>query len=394
MSTADGEAIVVTVPSQSGLACMRSLEPRGVRTIAVLEDPRAPAFCSRHCNEHVVSPDPTDDLLGYRDTLLELASRADVETIVPTRDQDTYVLARYRDRFAEHVATPWPTLETLRQAQDRYRLAAAAEAAGVPVPTTELLSEETDWTRGRRIVKPRFSVVGDAYVDGFPESECFEPPSTRYVEQGTNPDVAAIEAELRHTPVVQEFVPTEHEYVFDALCDHGETLATFQHRQIRANEYHGGASACRESVAWDRLDELGRRLLEHLDWHGLACIEFMKDANTGDLKLTEINPRLWASLPLTVRAGADFPLYYWALATGRRDLIETEYTTGVVSHHLASEYNYLRSVRRDRHPLVDRPPLGRAIWTVIASIATTPHFDDFDLTDPCPFVRTVLNTVG
>jgi predicted ATP-grasp superfamily ATP-dependent carboligase len=362
-----------------------------VRTIAVLEEAQAPAFCSRYCNESVVSPDPTNNLIGYRDTLLGLANREDVRTIVPTRDQDAYVLSRYRDMFKERVATPWSNLETLRQAQDRYQLADAAESAGVPVPETKLLSEVTDWSNSRRIVKPRFSVVGDAYVEETPPEECFEPPSTRYLEPGVRPDVESIEAELRHTPIVQEFVPTKYEYVFDALYDNGEALATFQHRQIRANEYHGGASAYRESIAWDRLDELGRRLLDHLEWHGLACIEFMEDAQTGELKLTEINPRLWASLPLTVRAGADFPLYYWMLAMGREERIQPGYDTGVASHHLASEFNYLRSIVRDDHPLVERPSLPRAIRTVLTSMITDPCFDDLDPTDPCPFIRTVLN---
>jgi len=50
-----------------------------------------------------------------------------------------------------------------------------------------------------------------------------------------------------------------------------------------------------------------RDLLDWLDWHGLACIEYIGDADTGEFVLVEINPRMWQSLAGAVAAGADFP---------------------------------------------------------------------------------------
>jgi hypothetical protein len=174
-----------------------------------------------------------------------------------------------------------------------------------------------------------------------------------------------------------------------ALYDHGEPLVTFQHRQIRGNSYVGGGGVFRRSVYVPRLETVARKLLDHLDWHGLACIEYMRDAETGEFVLTEINPRMWQSLPATVRAGADFPYDYWLLASGRPEAIDPSYEVGSASHLLKGELGYLRSIGRDDSPLVARPSLLREALSVAGTCLTDPQFDHLRLDDPGPFARTV-----
>jgi predicted ATP-grasp superfamily ATP-dependent carboligase len=194
---------------------------------------------------------------------------------------------------------------------------------------------------------------------------------------------------MHHDPIVQEFVEASGQYVFAALYDEGEPLATFQHRQLRGNSYTGGGGVYRETIADPELEAVGRRLLDHLDWHGLACIEYMKDAETGAYKLAEINPRLWQSLPCAVRAGADFPSYYWLAATGRADEIDPTYEVGVRTHMLHGELGYLQSVRSDTSPFHQRPSLPREALAVASSCLTSPNFDTFRVDDPRPFLRGV-----
>ena len=57
------------------------------------------------------------------------------------------------------------------------------------------------------------------------------------------------------------------------------------------------------------LDSIGRALLDELDWHGLASVQFIEDATTDEYKLMEINSRFWASVSCAVKAGLDFPYY-------------------------------------------------------------------------------------
>lgn len=388
----DESIVVPAVGAASSISCLRSLGRRGIHTIAVSERGSAPGFRSRYCDEAIVVPSPAEDLIGYRDALLSLARRDDVRAIAPIREADVYVLSAYYEEFAEHIAPVWPSFETLRDAHDRIRLVEAATEAGVSVPETRLLSETEDWDR-ELIVKGRYAAHADGYVESLSPADFVDSGPTRYLEPGIEPDRDAIRAEMGHDPIVQEYVPGA-EFAFWALYDHGEAVATCQRNRIRGFKYSGSASIYRESVRIPELEAAGRALLDALDWHGLAAVQFMRDANTGEFRLMEINPRFWLSLPCAVQAGADFPYYYWRLAGGESIRIDAAYEVGVGTHLLRGEATHLHSILREDYAFVPRPSFSATFREVVRSIYEQPNFDLLSLDDPGPFVRDALNTAA
>ena len=383
-------AVVLAVDSASTTACLRSLGCQGVHTIAASEDETVPGFASRYADETVVTPAPAEDLAGYADSVLALARRPGVEAILPTREEDVYVLSKHRSAFEPHVTTLWPPFETLERAHDRVRLVEAARSVGVSVPETQLLSEVDDWDQNL-IVKGRYAVLAPAYVDGL-SGQAHDVASPRYLEPGIEPDREALVREFGHVPIVQEYVPGD-EHSLWALYDRGEPVLTCQMHQHRAWKYPGGTSTYRETVADPDLEAAGRAVLDELDWHGFASVQFMRDEQTGEFRLMEVNPRVWASVPCAVRAGADFPRAYWQLANGAGGRVDGEYETGFATHRLRGEAVYLYSVLAHEHAYVDPPPFGSSLREVLASLSTQPHFDYLTLDDPGPFVRDVWNTV-
>jgi predicted ATP-grasp superfamily ATP-dependent carboligase len=338
--------VVPAIAAGSSLACIRSLGRRGIPVIAAGESPDSPAFTSKYVSERVPLPPPTEDLDGYRDGLLSLAERPDVETIVPLREPESYVLSEHREEFAEHVGAPWPDAETMESARDRKRLFRRAQEADVPIPETALLTEWDDWSE-----------------------------------------------EMGHVPIVQECIPDGTEYGFFALFDHGEPVVTFQHRRVRSYTYSGGASVFRESVSNPNLHEHGVRLLSALDWHGPAMVEFRRDPRDQRFKLLEVNPRFWGSLQLAVHAGVDFPHRYYQLANGVRKP-DYGYTVGTGSHILRGELVYLVSLLRDDYEHVERPSVPLEVARVLLSLCTDPNFDYLSMDDPEPFRRDIVNLVS
>lgn len=388
--THHGESVVVpAVSPPHSLACLRSLGRRGIHTIAVCEQPATPAFGSRYCDEKFVVPSPTDNLTKYKDALLSLASRDDVRTIIPMREEDVYVLSKYRSEFAEYLTPLWPPFETVRTVHDGARLAATAKTVGVPVPATQLLDEVEQWDR-KRIVKARYALLTDDYVASGRPERYRSPNPVHYLEPGVEPDQAAIQAEMDHTPIVQEYVPGD-EYAVWALYDHGEPVVTCQKHQLRARSYAGGTSIYRETAYDPELEEMGRTLLNHLDWHGFASVQFKQDATTGEFILLEINPRAWVSLSCPIQAGVDFPYYYWQVAGGEDIHGETNCKLGVGTHDLAGEMMYLRSILREDNPFVEPPSLSTALWDVASSLCTQPHYEHLVHDDPRPFARIIRN---
>lgn len=192
---------------------------------------------------------------------------------------------------------------------------------------------------------------------------------------------------MRHDPIVQAFVPKDGEYMVGARCEHGDVLASFQHRQVRGNGYTGGGGVYRRSMYDPALERVARDLLAELEFHGLACIQYMRHADTREFVLTEVNPRLWQSLPSTVHAGADFAWYYWLAATGRKDRINDDYEMRVGAHLLHGEVGHLASVLTEDSPHVDRPPLAGTAWRILASGGAEPRFDYLRADGPGPVSR-------
>ncbi|MFC4357727.1 carboxylate--amine ligase [Halobium salinum] len=390
MTHVNTEAAVVPASRYPhGYASVRSLATRGIRAVAAVANPTLPVTTSRFCDEVVTVP-PSYDLVPYRDALLDLAARPDVRTILPHRPQDPYVLSKHADAFDPHVDLVVPPFETLRTVHDRKRLMEVVSDAGVSVPETRLLDEAAGWETDR-IVKSRYNLLAAEYVDSFTPTDSRIVKTVKHLPAGESVDVDALCEKMGHVPIVQEYVAGADEYVFGALYDRGEALATFGHRQLREDSYAGGGGVYRESVRSPELDAAGRRALDALDWHGLACLEFVEDAETGEFTLVEINPRMWQSLATAVRAGADFPYWYWLLATGRSDRIDPDYRVGVGTHYLYGELEHLVSVLREDSAFVARPSVLGTVASIARSWVERPQFDDFHLDDPSPALRQVRN---
>jgi len=392
--TVDTQSVCIPTGIDSkSYSCVRSLAEKGVRTILAAGYNGVTAGASRFCDEEIIIPSPEQDILGYKDGLLDIVSRPDVKTIIPVQSYDPYIFATYYDEFAEHVSLVVPRSELLLDVTDRMRLATVAQNAGVAVPKTRLLTDVDDWG-GEQIVKSRHNLLTLSTVDSFGPGDVEAVKEVIHLQPGDEPDVDRIVEQMKHVPIVQEFIRSSDEYVFGALYNHGEPLATFQHRQIRGDSYRGGGGVYRETVDIPELEAAGRQLLGELEYHGLACIEYMKDAETGEFVLTEINPRMWQSLPCAVQAGADFPYYYWLTALGRADEINHDYEIGVGSHLLYGEVGYLLSILREDSPLVDRPSILRELQAVLRSCYEMPRFDNLRADDPRPFIRGVRQVLN
>lgn len=106
-------------------------------------------------------------------------------------------------------------------------------------------------------------------------------------------------------PIVQEFVKGKGVGFF-AFYQNGSLKRYYLHRRIRETPHTGGSSTAAETIEHPKAFELGKKLLDDLKWHGPAMVEFKENVETGELKLMEINPKLWGSLELGLAAGVNF----------------------------------------------------------------------------------------
>lgn len=94
---------------------------------------------------------------------------------------------------------------------------------------------------------------------------------------------------------------------FFALYQDGSCKRMFMHQRLRETPSSGGSSWAAKGIRNPELAKSGLRLLDSLDWHGPAMVEFKLDQISGRPSLMELNPKFWGSLDLAIESGVDFP---------------------------------------------------------------------------------------
>ena len=382
--------LVTDAGGNHALAVVRSLGGRGLDVIAAGCEAIDQAGFSRYCSGRVRYPSPRRDLGAFQEWLLRLLDEKRPQLLMPMTECTLVALAPLREEIEASVGlAPLPATASLAVAFDKRATLDLADSHNVRAPKTVVVHDldELDDLRGQvtypAVIKPRRSefVTSDGRVlEGGPVEYCAAPD--RLCEL-----YASVHARAPY-PLIQEFIPGEG-YGVSVLYDHGRLRALFAHRRLRMIRPTGSGSSLRESIAPpDDMVAPARRLLEALDWHGVAMVEFKRDDRDGTAVLMEINGRFWNSLPLAVASGVDFPFLIYRLATEGRCPERLDYRVGVRGRWLAGDLQHLAAVLRGRPPGWSGPYPGR--WRSLVDFVKPGgkdlHFDDLWLRDPAPFV--------
>lgn len=325
--------------NRASLALTRAL---GARHRVIVGGARHPSLASvsRFCHAGFSYPSPARHEESFLGALEEVVRARKVDLLIPVTDITTFLVAEQRHRFEPACRVPLPPLQTLRLAADKAAMVRMAGELSVPVPASAYVAHRGDAppSFGRAlfplVVKPARSRVRTA--DGWVST------SVTYAR-----DPADLAAKLARLPaesypvLLQERVPGEGMGIF-ACYDRGRCIALFSHRRLREKPPSGGVSVLRESAALDPdASRYATQLLDRLGWHGVAMVEFKRDARNGAPRLMEINGRFWGSLQLAIDAGVDFPGMLLDIGNGDARPLTASYRVGVRSRWLWGDFDAL-----------------------------------------------------
>ena len=306
MSTAT--SAVVYPDNLAALAVCRGLGVRGIPVTILSSDRTSPGQYSRY-GQRVASPGLANDEKTFID-FLETFGRAQRRRPVLYLTDDTSLVAvhRHRARLEElyrFPLSPWPVLERLLFKDTLYD----ALDGVVPVPRTRIPTSEADLADvldavgAPALVKPRLRCVqGDEQLAARPFERLFGAKAVRVRT------LAELTATYRRataegfTLVVQEEVagPVSalHSVGLYAAARGGVPVVFTSRKLAQVPEDFGDGLVVRASWAPDIIP-LAIKAVAHLNFYGIADIEFKRDAVTGAFKLLDINPRpwLWMNLP-------------------------------------------------------------------------------------------------
>lgn len=371
---------------EASLAVVRSLGRRNLRVHVGSRDACSLAGLSRFCRSHFRYPDPLQNLRGFTDFLLEYLAKNPLDLVVPVTDVTIVPLMGVRGLFPEKTVLAMASDQALEIAFSKIRTFEIASRLGIPTPrsaTVHDMSETTEALRTFRyplVVKPDRSRIWGS--DGVGHRL-----TTVYVRSRLELEKTLSEL-LFHGPVLlQEFIHGES-VGLGTLTTQGRLLFTFQFASFHEIPATGGTSTFRTSEKKEGiLQEYAAALLNALSWDGVAHVEFQREKGTGALYLMEINGRFWASLPLAVASGADFPAFLWDLMVDGRRQFPAEYVEGVRARQLLGEWEWFKEAwfRADRVlDLVTLPHRRTVFREALGIFDLTARIDTFDREDLLP----------
>jgi predicted ATP-grasp superfamily ATP-dependent carboligase len=245
------------------------------------------------------------------------------ESLIPGNDVALTAIVDNFDRLRKLFKIACPQPDVVRRVLDKNLTLQLARDCGVPVPKMILVRNSADvpgLVRGFTlpcVLKPAVKH----------RTEEFKTCTIRSLD-----DLDRLSSESgKFSPplLLQEFCPGVGVGV-ELVIHNGECLAAFQHRRLKELPYGGGVAVMAVAEAVDPvLLRHSTRLLQALNWNGIAMVEFRVDPATGAAVLMEVNGRIWGSISLPVLAGMDFPLYQWQLLQGEAPTIPAQYAVGM-----------------------------------------------------------------
>lgn len=186
--------------------------------------------------------------------------------------------------------------------------------------------------------------------------------------------------------LIQRYVPGTGAGVF-TLFWRGRPVCWFAHRRLLERPPWGGVSVLCESVAVDPvLQELSLRLLNHVQWSGLAMIEFRVTPG-GSAYLMEVNGRPWGSMQLAIDCGVDFPWLLYCCAQGIPFDAPATYEQGRRLHWTLGDLDRLLIQLRGRADSGQRAGRLREIAAFVGRTFRYAHRSEvFRISDPLPGV--------
>lgn len=296
--------LVLDANQRSALAVTRSLGRIDQYRITTADSTEsALAGCSRFSSHYLQSPSAEHAPNEYLAWIEKIQNTNQFDLIIPVTEITSQLLLMRKDLLPS-VKLPFAPYETVMQLADKGNLVESALRLGVPCPQSQRFAcareLETANIKFPIVLKPCLSRIftGNKWI-----------ATTVRILHSQDDLVKTLERDTylqEHAFMLQEFIPGHGAGVF-CLYHHGKPLAFFAHERLREKPPQGGVSVLSRSVAVDpTLKDYATRLLDGVQWHGVAMIEFRINPE-GKAFLMEVNTRFWGSLQLAIDSGVDFP---------------------------------------------------------------------------------------
>jgi len=271
-------------------------------------------FYSKYTCRKIVIANPQKDKEKYMEELLKILETNNYLVLIPVSFISFRLCAAHKEKIRQFTCISIAGIDKIEIASSKTATYELARKVGVPCPETMIIRDMKDIENMQVeypcVIKAPFEMGNNVVSYANSKQEFI----LKYKQICKTHHFTEI------LPIVQEYIKGEG-FGFFAYYQKGECKNWFVHRRLREYPVSGGASTVAESFCDEKIVEYGKRLLDDLQWDGVAMVEFKQDKASGMYYLMEINAKFWGSLDLALVAGINFPQMMIDEATGNE--IET-----------------------------------------------------------------------
>lgn len=340
-----------------------------------------PLYKSRFIrNSYQITPSGADDR-KYIEDIKNICNENHYDIALPFGNDSYYAFAKHGDALKGSVNFLVPSTEAFLIAHDKSKTSKFCESIGIKVPLIYEVANDSDLTHIANQV--RFPVVikaksGSGVNAGLRYANNKEELRQKYYEIASQESTTG---SSNYQPFIQEYIPG---FIHDActLTVNGNVATILT--QVRRVMYpiYGGVGAINYTTHDPELTALARKVLEALKWNGPAQIEFKYDHRDQTYKLIEINPKLWGTTALSIKAGVSFPCLIRDVLMGKK-VVQQNYLSNIQYIFLfpqaTAAYLQLRKI------------ISIKDWKPKHPFAKT--YIDFELSDPMPDIYRIIRTM-
>lgn len=293
---------------------LRALKEKNLRVGILFNSPFSICIYSRLVDKrffiksNLLKNSSEEEFSKYATEVLNILKGNKISVFMPVGNMSFHFASKYKEELENYTNLVVVDKEYMQIAQNKENTFKFAEEIGVPVPKTYYIDclEDTQGIIEQInypcvIKKTNFFEGGVIYCND--KDELVSKLNTIIGAQRSNAS----------RPIIQEYVEGPGTG-FYGIFNEGRCINYFIHERIHEYPVTGGRSSFAKSIYNDKLKELGIKVLERLNWHGVAMVEFKKDSANNTYKLMEINPKYWGSLELSYRSGINFPYLNYLIA--------------------------------------------------------------------------------